>query len=961
MRERQDEVLNGVQKIGLKYYEDIMERIPRSEIDDYNELFQTQFKEVADAESRYEIVGSYRRGLQTSGDIDVIITSENPKLFENFIDLLIKTGTILHVLSRGKTKCLVISKISSSKHARRVDFLYTTPEEYPFSILYFTGSKAFNTVMRGHALKLGYSLNEHEMSNMTDKKKSGKVDHIFKTEKDIFDFLKLKFVEPRERIDGRSIQSSSDINRSIIEPNLEITQNEPKTRKKREPRLPKEPKVPKTLKLKVPKEPKEPKVPKTLKIKVPKEPKPPKVPKEKKTRKIREPKEKKERVKKNIKIIKDDIQEMTTLLTPTVIETYVFNFKQNGITVLEGLTEIELTAILRYANDQYYNKSKPVLTDNEYDIVKEYIERKYPHNEVLEEVGAPITKNKVILPYNMPSMDKIKPDTQSLTNWLKTYKGPFVLSCKLDGVSGMYSTEDSDAKLYTRGDGKVGQDITHLIPYLRLPKEKGMVVRGEFILPKSIFESKYKSSFANPRNLVSGIINSKTIDKDRLNDLHFVGYEIIQPQLKPSEQMEKLLEMRFETVKHMLETSITNELLSETLLDWRSSYEYEIDGVIVCNDAIYPRIEGNPDHAFAFKMVISDQLAEVKVVDVIWSPSKTGYIKPRVRIEPVALGGVTIEYATGFNAKFIQDNKIGIGAVIQIIRSGDVIPYIKSVTMPAEHAKMPTVPYRWTETNVDIILENQEEDATVREKVITAFFTELKVDGLSSGNVRRIISAGYDSIPKILRMSKTDFEKVEGFKEKMIEKVHTSIHDKIAKASILDIMTASGSFGRGLSGKKFQLIMDVYPDILTRLETEEEKIRMLKTVKGIGEENARGFVKGIPVFIGFVSECGLDAKLSGEPATANETTSNQMVTTMEIDISNPLYKKKIVMTKVRDKEIIEKLPGYGATLEDSIKKDTFVLIVKSQDDISNKTKFAKENNIPIMTPDEFKGKYFVTI
>ena len=64
------------------------------------------------------------------------------------------------------------------------------------------------------------------------------------------------------------------------------------------------------------------------------------------------------------------------------------------------------------------------------------------------------------------------------------YTGPYVLSCKLDGVSGLYTTEGSEPKLYTRGDGKVGQDISHLIPYLRLPKTKNIVIRGEFIIPK---------------------------------------------------------------------------------------------------------------------------------------------------------------------------------------------------------------------------------------------------------------------------------------------------------------------------------------------------------------------------------------------------------------------------------------------------------------------------------------------
>ena len=86
------------------------------------------------------------------------------------------------------------------------------------------------------------------------------------------------------------------------------------------------------------------------------------------------------------------------------------------------------------------------------------------------------------------------------------------------------------------------------------------------------------------------------------------------------------------------------------LVNWRGKYGYEIDGIIVCNDAVYARTSGNPKHAFAFKMVLSDQIAEAHVVDVLWSASKDGYLKPRVQIEPVVLGGVTITYATGFNA-----------------------------------------------------------------------------------------------------------------------------------------------------------------------------------------------------------------------------------------------------------------------------------------------------------------------
>lgn len=525
----------------------------------------------------------------------------------------------------------------------------------------------------------------------------------------------------------------------------------------------------------------------------------------------------------------------------------------------------------------------------------------------------------------------------------------------------MYSTEGPTPKLYTRGDGKVGQDITHLLRVLKLPnntdmKHGGIVVRGEFIIPKSVFDTKYKSVFANPRNLVSGIINSKTLD-EKASDLHFVAYEVIQPAMKPSEQMKKLVEMRFETVMNMEVPTLSNELLSETLLDWRQNHMYEIDGVIVTNDAVYPRTSGNPDHAFAFKMVLSDQVAEAKVVDVIWAASKSGYLKPRVQIEPVRLGGVTIEFATGFNGKFIEENKIGIGAIIQMVRSGDVIPYIKSISVPAEVAKMPDVPYVWTDSHVDILLENVGDDVGVREKNITAFFVSLEVDGLSTGNVKRIMNAGYDSIPKILRMSKADFEKVEGFKDKMIEKVYQGIHSKIAGASLIDIMVASNMFGRGIGERKITPIMKAFPTILTSSESVDEKIVMLRSIDGIGPENAKSFANHISSFLTFLRDCGLESKLIQSGEQVSSQVSSQVMQEHLVDATNPLFQKKIVMTKVRDKEIIEHLKTVGATLEDNIKKDTFVLIVKSHEDVSNKTKYAVENKILILTPDEFKAHY----
>ena len=948
LREQQNTVLNDVQRKGLRFYEDILKRIPRKEIDDYNKIFQKTFKKVGDKNSHYEIVGSYRRGLTSSGDIDVIITSGDPNVFEKFLDSLISQNIIVEVLSRGKNKCLVVSKIPNSDTYRRTDFLYSTMEEYPFSILYFTGSKGFNAVMRGHALKRGYSLNEHGFSKIDKGVKGSLIDHVFTNEKSIFDFLELQYKTPIERVDGRSViplSSSRHGSPSVTVPIKRVSKKMKKSNIK-------EKKDDKTISEEIQLSPvleDDKTISEEIQLS-------PLEKKNKSSKKNRQPNNKsakkgKHHTIKNVKIG-----------SPPYILKIINEFKTVGISVLENLDEEQLSNLIQVTNNSYYNDNKSLLTDNEYDIVKEFIEVKYPKTQVLEEVGAPIQgKNKVNLPFEMASMDKIKPDSGALKSWMEKYSGPYVLSCKLDGVSGMYVCDSSNKhKLYTRGNGLVGQDISHLIKVLKLPKlQKGMAVRGEFIIPKSVFKTKYAEEFANARNLVSGIINSKSIDentKKNSDDLHFVTYEVIQPQIKPSEQMKTLKKMRLEVVYNRVEqsTTLTNEMLSDTLVEWRTNYEYEIDGVIVSNDEIYPRAHGNPAHSFAFKMVMSDQVAEAKVVDVLWEASKDGYLKPRVRIEPIQLAGVRIEYATGFNGKFIEDNKIGIGAVIVMMRSGDVIPYIKSVTIPADKAKMPLVPYVWNKTHVDVLLENPDDDITVQEKNVTLFFVSLQVDGLAKGNIKKLFQKGKTTVPSILKMTVLDFEEVDGFKTKMAEKLFNSIQEKVKNASLLDIMVASGKMGRGLGERKIKPILSKYPDILTRCDADEVKENMLRQVDGIGKENAHEFVKNIPSFMTFLKECGLEDKLNGERINISRS---YVVENTFVNTGHPLYNKKIVMTKVRDKAIIDFMNKNGMILEDSMKKDVFVLIVKVKEDKSNKTSFAEKNGIPIMTVEEFKAKY----
>ena len=872
--------LNDTQKIGLKYYEPLQKRIPRDEIKDFEKVFDKVFKEVAPQGSKYEIVGSYRREAKNSGDIDVIITNEqnNIAAFNNFLDELIKQKIVIEVLTRGKTKSLTIGEIKDSI-PRRIDFLYTAPDEYAFATLYFTGSKAFNTVMRQRALDMGYTLNEHGLSVMKSGKKGEKVDIDFPTEMSIFEFLGMKYKEPKQREGYKSVE--------LLDKKKEETKEEDDDKVEKSPSKESSPKKVSNNK--------------TIKVKKYK----------------------------------------------TGFKEHISDFKKNGIDTLKILTEKQLETMLDEAQKAYYNDPEnSLLTDNEYDIIKEYMEKKYPKNKVLDQIGAPIQdKNKVKLPYFMASMDKIKPDTNALQKWKDKYSGPYVLSAKLDGISGLYSTENNEQKLYTRGNGEVGQDISHLIPFLKLPTTPDITIRGELIMKKSTFIDKYKDQFSNSRNLVSGLVNQKKMEPEKFKDVDFVAYEVIKPSLKPSEQMKFLEDEEVYEVINETKKNIDNSILSEILVDWRENYEYTIDGVIVENDEIYKRTEENPKHAFAFKMVLSDQIAEAKVLNVLWAPSKDGYLKPRIQIEPVVLGGAKIEYATAFNAAFVEDNQIGIGALVKLVRSGDVIPHIMEVIEPAEKAKMPDVDYKWNETHVDIILEDAEQDETVKEKNIVGFFKGLEVDGLGPGNVKKIIKAGYESVPQIIAMTEEDFLKVEGFKKKMAEKVFKSIHDKIDKASLPKIMAVSNIFGRGFGEKRIEPILSKYSDILTSSESDEEKIDKIKGIKGIEKKTAERFVNNISKFMDFIEVAKLQNKLSDIPIQEPK------------DESHPLYDKTIIITGFRDKELSEKLKDIGAKESSSVTKNTFAVIVKNKDEETGKTEAAKEKNIPLYTVEEFKEKY----
>ena len=982
--EKDSTLLTSAQSLGLMYYNDIIQRIPREIIEKY-EIELKNILNTIDDKAILEIVGSYRRQHNTSGDIDIIISHPENKewIFSKFLDILKDKKIIIDFLSKGNKKSLTIAKLDTDI-ARRLDFLYSPPNEYPFATLYFTGSKAFNTVMRDYAVKNGYTLNEHGIYRLVNGKKGDKIERDFKNEEDIFAFLNLQYKEPKERINGNSIipvkieKEISNQNISNMDTIMEKMEKNMKTKKDEEPSQELEEELTEEFEEKPTEE----------------------------VFKAEEPV--------NIAESKDDMTALKTMNTEEILEKSISapssvnffekdsvaqekekaplfkpsmpyidknnvlknigknmitkmdkkkkrNYKQlldklnkDGYDVLDHFSEDELALLVKRLNDLYYN-GESVISDGKYDIIKQKLEDKYPNNKVLGEIGAPVTKQKAELPYFMASMDKIKPDTKALEKWLAKYSGNYVISAKLDGISGLYTTEGDKPKLYTRGDGKIGQDISDLIPYFKFPKENDITIRGEFIIQKKLFQDKYSKDSSNARNFVAGVMNAKRIEKQKYNDIDFVAYEVIKPSLTPDEQMKYLDTLHVDNVLYSTKDNLTNEELSEILLNWRDVYKYDIDGIIVTDNKIYPRENKNPDHGFAFKMMISDQIAEANVLDVLWEPSKDGYLKPRIRIEPIILGGVKIEYATAFNGAFVEKHKLGMGSVVKLIRSGDVIPHIIEVVTPADNALFPDVDYVWNDSHIDIILANIDDNMTVKKKNIKYFFDTLDVENLGPGIIKKLVDADYNSISKILEMTIADFETIPGIQEKTATKIYKSIEKQVEKANLSKIMTASNIFGHSIAEKKIQLILESYPNVLKDDISDEEKIMKLKEIKGMAEKTSQAFVKHIPTFLKFLDEIKLTYKL--QDSSNSVLTINELAIT-DINSDHELYKRQIVFTGFRDKELMNKLENkYKVKLSSAISKNTYLILAKNPDENSSKLLKAKELNIPIFSKDEFETKY----
>ena len=659
---------------------------------------------------------------------------------------------------------------------------------------------------------------------------------------------------------------------------------------------------------------------------------------------------------------------------------------------LEGLHALKL-----YVDDIYYNTGKDSgIKDYQYDMLKEALANRDP--DYVVPIGARIreSENRVELPYWLGSMDKKtvkdprsifwkdqeeilaedyddiddlhavideiwvqlsddekdeyakqaeKDLEKDLKNWLaKNKSDEYLIEYKLDGVSCLLIMNKGKIKLYTRGDGVVGADISYLAQYFdSIPKNTNltMAVRGELIMKQDIFNDKYSSKYKNPRNMVAGRLGGKTVRKG-LKDIDFVAYEIVGEgkMSKPSDQLSELKESGFTVVYNKTVKKPTVGSLSKMLLDFKNDSPYEIDGIIVHINKEYTRnTSGNPSYAFAFKLRSIDSIKITEVEEVKWEISKWGRFKPRVKINPIKLGGVTIDYATGHNAKYILNNKIGPGTKIKVTRSGDVIPYIVEV-VKSTSAQLPEAEYIWNETEVDIYTTQHNSIMCI--KLIAGFFAKLNIKHVSEATVTKMYENGLDTLLKIIAADKHRLMQIKSFKEKSAERIYVNIRKGLQNITVPVVLGSSGIFGFGMGRKRIITLMTQIPDLLElgqALPKEELKDKII-TVEGFSDKTADKIVDNVlwaSKFIDALSEYATFKKSK----TKGDTMQGMI----------------FVFSGFRDGKLEEEITSRKGKVTTSVSSKTTGVIATDKNSSTGKPKKAREKGIPVYDKREFLELY----
>ena len=593
--------------------------------------------------------------------------------------------------------------------------------------------------------------------------------------------------------------------------------------------------------------------------------------------------------------------------------------------------------------NEAYRLGQPIISDAKYDQLVEELSLLSPDDELLTKVGVEIADEtrKGKLPIEMASMNKIK-SMNDVDDWSRlkgiSKKEMVIITPKYDGLS--LCVNESTSEAWTRGDGEFGQKSNEhyslIQNHLNLEKDSFRFTYGEVMIPKQVFIDKYSTDFANPRNLVAGLLNSKTVSNS-LKDCQYIKYGAVCNTIFDTKQ-EVLNELnKGQKIKVQYYICELGDLSEGLLIELfhKFSTEFEIDGLIIeLNDLSLQNKLGretssnNPVWARAFKHPSFEQSAETDVIGISWNISKQGLLKPILHITPVKLDGVTVSNVTGNNARFVKDLGLGVGAKVVVKRSGMVIPIIADVITPVEFVQ-PTiegVEVDWNEAGIELITLTETDDQ--RLKKIVAFFEILEADNVSEGVITQLWDAGYKTIKDVLTLTTSDLEKIDRFGKRKADIVYKSIQKSVSNVQLSKLQHATGIF-KGLGSKKLVLLEDF---------KTKPTVDQVMSIEGFAEVSAKSYIDSYDIFFNFIKDL---------PVTIVEKVET-------VKVGTDLEGKSFVFTGVRRPDLESVIESRGGKISSGVSKTTTHLVMKAVGSGSSKEKKAIELGVEVITVEQLE-------
>ncbi len=639
------------------------------------------------------------------------------------------------------------------------------------------------------------------------------------------------------------------------------------------------------------------------------------------------------------------------------------------------LKTIDLENFLQKANFLHFNYGTSGLSDNTFDsLLYQLNSRLKRKNRRLDLIGAePIEKIRAELPVPMPSLNKVYPGTKELLRFLDNAPGNILYSEKLDGVSCLVVyTGGKISGIFTRGNGLVGGDITYIKKYIKLPKKltkhRNMMVRGELVVSKSKFHSKFESLYSNARNFVTAQVNRGNLTS-YLPDLDFIAYDVVQLDGKdttpaPLEKYSILEVAGFSVVKHGV---MNNPVMFDILIEyknWRESSVYDIDGLVLRYDVTSEVSNklGNPYDSVAFKALLEEQIRDTYVIDVDWRISRYGRYVPVAVYEAVYVSGIRMTRASAHNAAHVRDWSMGPGTKIQVARVGDVIPQIKNVDVDRNITPiMPSYEYPWRWQRMDIVLEDIEGNREVQIARISHFFSTIESRGIGPKTIEKLWDLGYKTIKSVTQLTEAQLKKVRGFGKKKSQKILENISSALKNTPLDRYLVAFTIVNFRISRTMLKQLLRVYPSLLEeKISSAEIKkqlliIRKAKKVKRLGPKSIDMISNEIPKM----------RKLLLDLNQKDVTLAIEFQKKRRLDLEKRGYNPKIInstfvfsgwMGKV-DYSLEDVIYDNMGLVSSVVTEGTSAVIVPSVANITSKMIQAHEFGVPVLTVREFNEKF----